>query len=218
MLDVTVSTNAAAVSVRYDKAPTLVGTTIVRVLRRIGAGLVRYIAREKLSGQTLTPRTGTLRRALFWKIFVAERDAVLVVGADAKKAAYAGVQEFGGTIKPVRAKHLAIPLEAARTAKGVARMTAREFMARPEQLGFEHAFVNKRRTAIMGVRRSRGGRVAEPVFALKTSVTIPARSYVRAGVAERRDWILGELGLGTQEAIRAALEGDTKPSTGGQGD
>ena len=87
MLDVTVSTNAAAVSVRYDKAPTLVGTTIVRVLRRIGAGLVRYIGGGKLSGETLTARTGTLRRALFWKIFVAERDAVLVVGADRQKAA-----------------------------------------------------------------------------------------------------------------------------------
>lgn len=218
MLDLSISTNAAAVSVRYDRAPTLVGTTIVRVLRRIGAGLVRHIAREKLSGQTLTPRTGNLRRALFWKIFLADRDAVLVVGADAKKAAYAGIQEFGGTIRPTRAKHLAIPLDAARTAKGVARLSAREFMARPEQLGFEHAFVNKRRTAIMGVRRSGGERVAEPVFALKSSVTIPERSYVRASVRERRDWILAELGLHTGEAIQAAIDGETEPPIGEAGD
>src|SRR5919109_5216953 len=137
-----VSTNAASVSVRYTDAPKLVATTVVQTFRRIGAGLQRHAVREKLNGQVLERRTGTLARALFSQIWLDGKDAVLTFGADKAKAKGAAIQEYGGTIRPTHAQHLAIPLDAARTAKGVARLSAREFIAHPESLGFESTFVN----------------------------------------------------------------------------
>ena len=196
MIDV--STNAASVSVRYTDAPKLVATTVVQTFRRIGAGLQRHAVREKLNGQVLERRTGTLARALFSQIWLDGKDAVLTFGADKAKAKGAAIQEYGGTIRPTHAQHLAIPLDAARTAKGVARLSAREFIAHPESLGFESTFVNKRRTAIMGVR----GGEAEPVFALKTSVTLPARSYLRSTVDDKRAWILAQLGGDVADALQ----------------
>jgi len=41
---------------------------------------------------------------------------------------YAPLHEFGGTIMPVKAKRLAIPLPAARTAAGVARISSPRLM------------------------------------------------------------------------------------------
>ncbi len=192
-----VTTNAGSIAVHYGDASKLVSKNIVTTFRRIGPALLTYIAREKLSGQVLERRTSTLTRALFYQVFLSERDAVLRIGADGKKAAYAHIQEEGGTIRPVHAQHLAIPLDAARTAKGVARMGAREFISNPESLGFERAFVNRKGTAIMGAR----GGVAEPVYALKDSVTLPARPYVSTGVGDRRDWILEQLGAEATDGV-----------------
>jgi hypothetical protein len=191
---IVIDSNAAAVSVQYLEAPKLVASSIVRVLRTIGAGLVSYIGRQKLSGQVLGARTGTLRRALYYRVMTDSNglDASVYVGADVKKAPQARVQEYGGTITAKNAAHLAIPLGPALTGKGVARVSAKQFIANPGSLGFARAFVNPSKTAIMGANP---GQPAVPVFALKTSVTLPERSYLRAGVNERRAWILEQLGM-----------------------
>jgi hypothetical protein len=200
---IAIDSNAAAVAVQYQQASKLVAKSVVKVLRTIGAGVIGYVGREKLSGQLLEARTGTLRRALFYKVFTDANglDAGVIVGADVKKAPHAAVHEYGATIRPVKAKKLAIPLDAAKTTGGVARMSAREFMEHPESLGFERAFINPKGTAIMGVRNTGSAGfdddsdlALEPVFALKDAVTIPERSYLRAGVNERRVWILQQLG------------------------
>lgn len=204
MIDVDVRSNAAQVAVRYDKAPKLIATSIVKVLRRIGAGLQRHVMREKLQGQVLQRRTGTLIRSIFYTIFLdrGAQDAVLVLGADIKKAAYARILELGGVIVPVRAQNLAIPLDVARTAKGVPRMSAREFIGNPQGLGFDRAFVNKKRTAIMGAR----GGEAVPVFALKKRVVIKPFRYLRSTVQDKRDWILDELGAGVGDVVQQGLD------------
>ncbi len=207
MIETEVRSNAAEVAVRYDKAPALISTTLVKVLRRIGAGLERHVKREKLQGQVLTRRTGTLMRAIYTKILLeaSARDAVLVLGADTKKAAGARLQEYGGVVVPRNAQYLTIPLDAARTSAGVARLSASEFIRNPQALGFDHSFVNKRKTVIMGARDVGGETVAEPVFALKKRVVIPERSYLRSSVRDRKAAILQELGLGTKEAVTEAL-------------
>jgi hypothetical protein len=202
---ITVDSNAAAVAVQYAQAPKLVGRTIVRILRTVGAGLVSYIGREKLSGQVLGVRTGTLRRALYSRVFVDANglDAGVAVGADVKKAPQARVQEYGGTISAKGGGFLTIPVGPNLTGKGVMRVSASAFIANPESLGFDHAFVNPKKTAILGVRQD--GSV-EAVFALKRSVTLPERSYLRAGVNERRAWILEQLGHLQQPGESAGSE------------
>jgi hypothetical protein len=204
MLDLTIDTNAANLAIRYEKAPRLIAGTLVRVFRRIGAGLVKYVVNEKLDNTLLHKRTGNLRRAIFSRIFLEGLDAVLVLGADVKKAIYARVHEYGGTIKAIHSANLAIPLDVARTAKGVARLSAREFIQNPQALGFETSFLSRKRTAIMGGRAD--GTFA-PVFALKKQVTIPERSYLRSTIRDKREWILQELGLGTKEAVQDAIDG-----------
>ncbi len=199
MITIDVRVDAGRVGARCAEASKKIEQNITAAFRKLGPQLTLIVAREKLSGppkagmagtgNLLGRRSGGLIRALFSKVFVANRETVLVVGADTKKAAYARILHEGGVIRPVHAQHLAIPLDAARTAKGVARMSAREFISNPESLGFDRAFVNRKGTAIMGAR----GDVAEPVFALKDSVTMPARPYIRDTVFERRTWILEQL-------------------------
>ena len=199
-----VTSDAAAVSIGYAEAPRLVSSTIVKVLTKIGAGLVSWVKTRKLTGQILQRRTGSLSRAIFSRLGLDGQSAVLYLGADASKAPGARVQEYGGDIHAKRSKFLTIPVGKNLTGNGVMRVSPREFIANPSALGFASSFVNRRRTAIMGV--TRGGR-AEPVFALKTSVKVPERSYLRSTITDRRDWILDELGVATGEAIQSAVGG-----------
>ena len=201
---------AGEVRASYESASKLIANNAFQRLRKIGATLIRIIAKDKLSGAgaagtgwQLVRRTGNLTRALFYKIRLEGNDAVLSVGADGKKAVYAAILEEGGTIRPVRSQNLAIPLDAARTARGVARMSAREFIANPESLGFEGSFVNPMKTAIMGIK----GEEVEPVFALKKQVRIEGRHYVRDTVDERRAWILNELGAAATDGANGIVEG-----------
>ena len=134
---IAIESNVGQIGVRFLRGSKSIERAIVQRLRKIGAALQLAIAKEKLSGQSLVRRTGNLTRALFYKVSLEGTDAVLQVGADGKKAKCAAIQEEGGTIRPVNSANLAIPLDAARTAKGVARMSAREFFANPSALGFD---------------------------------------------------------------------------------
>ena len=141
------------------------------------------------------------------------KDAVLIVGADGKKAAYAAIQEEGGTVRPVHAENLTVPLEAARTAKGVARFSARQLFDNPQSVGYVDAFTAK--GVIFGVKqRKRKGEAVdgygsiEALFALKKQITIPGRHYMRDTVQERRAWILEQLGA-------AAADGANGEKTAG---
>jgi hypothetical protein len=209
---ISVSTNAATVAANYRRAPRQIATNVVTIFRRIGAAMQRQIVTEKLNGQLLRARTGNLRRSIYWKIVLdagAGDDAqiVLTIGADKKKAVYARALEEGATITPKRGQFLTIPVGRALTAAGVARVSAREFISNPGSLGFTSSFVNKAKTAIMGVKkRARGEDLVEPVFALKRSVTLPQRSYLRSTVAERKTWIREQLGAGAMDGFDAALE------------
>lgn len=201
---VVIAPDLAAVTVQWQNAPKLVAKSIVTIFQTIGAGLVSYIGTQLLSGQVLGVRSGNLRRSLYFRVF-ADPDGLsagVYVGADIKKAPQAAVQEFGGTISAKSAGALTIPLAPDLTNNGVMRVSAREFFDNPSSLGFDHAFINPKGTAIMGVSK---GQAPVPVFALKTSVTLPERSYLRAGVNERRDWILAQLGASVQSDIASNL-------------
>lgn len=210
-----ITSNGAQVAIRYHEAPKLIAKSVVKIMRTIGATLVSYAGREKLSGQVLGVRTGNTRRALFYRIFVdaAERDVVLVFGADTRKAPGAAANEYGATIVPKTSTFLTVPLDPALTGKGVARVSAREFIANPQSLGFESSFVNRRKTAILGVRDGGPGgfdddsdREVVPVFALVKRVVLPERSFLRSSVRDKRAWIGEQLGITVQEAARTAAD------------
>lgn len=77
---------------------------------------------ERFRGSTgeLTTRTGALKRSLGAKLS-GTGSADLKLRLTSGGVPYARIQEQGGIIRPVKARFLAIPLEANKTAAGVAR-------------------------------------------------------------------------------------------------
>lgn len=167
---------------------------------------------DQLSGQALTPRTGTLRRAVFSRVDV-ETDAVVGrVGVDQARAVYGRIHEHGGEIVPTRGKFLAIPLDAVKTKQQrVARFSARELMANPEAFGYRSAFVRRSKgpraeAVILGTQGARGTLV--PLFALVRRVKLPARAFLGSAFTAAKDRIVTALGAAVDRAL-ASGEGGT---------
>jgi hypothetical protein len=179
---------AKELRVAYRDAPALVASTSHRVMRRLVGRLHSYVQLRKLSGTPLAARTRNLARSVFSRVELVANDLQGRVGFDLAKAAYARIHEEGGTIRPKHGRFLAIPVGAALTGNGVARFDAREFIQGTQGggsfRGFTGSFVNKNRTALMGVRKA--GTV-EAVFALKREVTLPARRPLGETLEENRD-------------------------------
>jgi hypothetical protein len=177
---------ARELAVHYDRAPALVASTAFRVIRGASQRLADYVVRYKLTGDPLNSRTRNLARAVFHRVELHGRDVVGRVGYDLKKAVYGRAHELGATITPKRAKNLTIPVGEALTPSGVARIGAREFIQKTGKggggwRGFTHSFVNKNKTAILGVTKS--GDV-EAVFLLRKSVRLESRPALREALQE----------------------------------
>lgn len=81
-----------------------------------------FVVKTTLSGQLLNRRTGSLARSMTGRGVQFRGLPAMKVGVFRGPALqYAGIQEHGGTIKPKKAKALAIPQEAVLTPAGVDR-------------------------------------------------------------------------------------------------
>ena len=207
-MELSVTTNAGEIALRYQEAWRLYAGTIAPALRRATLLVLRKVRTEKIvPGGVITPRTGTLRRATAHWVDVDPdaREGVGHVGVDLNKAIYGRLLELGGVITPKKAKNLTIPLEPALTAAGVARVTARQFIENPGTLGFARAFVRKGGTTILGAKTD--GTV-EAVFALKKRVEIAPRRYLTDSLAECRPDIVQIFGDGVSEVTRKLTDED----------
>ncbi len=156
--------------------------------------LEAHIKQNKLSGQALRVRSGRLRSSISHRLERAGEDLTAVVGTN---VVYARIHEFGGTVTPKRAAHLAIPTDIARTPAGVPRYTARQLVANPGIGGFARTFFRNHK--LYGVTRS--GRV-RAAFVLVKSVTFRERRYMRSALAEKRTDILRTITTAVEEALR----------------
>ena len=198
MIDIRIDAEGTQrVTQRLAKAPRVVHAASVEGMRRVGLGLQRHLNGSILSGQLLKVRTGNLRRATFYRVEEARDTVSAVLGIDHRKAPYGRIHEKGGTIRPKRARHLTIPLPAALTGAGVARFTASQVIANPGSFGYTGTFT--RNKVIFGTR---GEGVVEPLFALKTQVTIKAVGYLAHTVDDKRSWILAELQAAVDRGVR----------------
>lgn len=145
-----------------------------------GALYLRRLQKERLSGRSgdmgLARRSGNLQRDWNTAVTVEPQSVQVHIESTGAADAYAGLQERGGTIKPVNAKWLWIPLAANRTSNGVARITPRQAM---QNGGF---FTNSRTGgkifwayALTAAARKRAKGELVPLFALKSQVYVPAR-------------------------------------------
>lgn len=70
---------------------------ITRTVRRLSIELSAYVKERKLSGQVLTPRTGTLRRSITHSVTEGPDGVTGKVGTN---VVYAAIHEYGGKTKP----------------------------------------------------------------------------------------------------------------------
>lgn len=135
----------------------------------------------KASGTKLNRRTGELARGFQTKVGGTSLKNLFAEIVNNVK--YAMIHEYGGIIRPVKAKWLTIPLPKNQTASGVMRKSARRLFSEG------NAFIAK--GVIFENRgKTKGGKDRKPVpmFALKKQVRIPARLGFRqaAGTAARK--------------------------------
>lgn len=187
---------------------------LTSALRRVGLEFLERLKLERFGGRpALQRRTGEMSRSFDLEILGSRlSDLVLRVFSRSKQAK---IQEYGGTVRPVNAAWLAIPLDAAKTAAGVARGGPRDFkntffatskngnLILFQRLGKDKAGRQKRRT----FQRTPGGAKEKseivPLFAMKKEVTIPPRLGMRElwrRMAPERNAILKQAMSGLKKA------------------
>lgn len=202
-MEIQVEPTSGEVAISYRNAAALTAKNLLAFLRRAGAKLQGHVQREKLSKGSgfLNHRSGNLKRAVFYRVEVAhggagEFDALARVSVDHAKARYGRIHEYGGSIKPVRAQNLTIPLKAAQTANGVARFTARQVIASPASFGYQDTFF--RRDMIFGVKP---GRQVVPLFVLSKGVTLRRVGYMASALQDLQPWINAEARTAAQHSL-----------------
>lgn len=136
--------------------------------------------KDSASGQALNVRSGTLVRSVQPR-GVSDEGNALVGTISSEGVPYANIQEYGGTITPKNVTFLTIPLDAMVTQTG-SRGTAREVIESPESFGYTGTFFAK--NILFG---KLGKNQIEPLFALKSSVTLPARNWFSEPVRNFED-------------------------------
>jgi len=166
-------------------AATRIPQSLDAVMRTQLTQAVSYARARYLSGGTtvdrLAVRTGGVRAAFQSRV---SRQGPIVYGRigyfSDDAPAWVGVHEYGATIRPRRARYLAIPLtEEARRVGSPRAYPSPLFSAR------------SRRGNLLLFRRE--GRAIVPVYLLRDSVTIPARPALAPTVARFAPQIAQEL-------------------------
>jgi len=145
--------------------------TVRRSIERIAKGEIKPETSEftkririKAGGKTLAD-TGRLMNSITY----VKRGNKVIVGSN---VVYASIHQFGGVIKPKRAKKLTVPLtkEARRYSQVIG---TRKYLEKLKAQGWS-VFVPKGRNVIL----ARKGNRLKALFALKDEVKIPKRTFV----------------------------------------
>jgi hypothetical protein len=183
-------------SLETDSRKNRVYRHLDRFFGREGQKIATHIVKTKLSGQLLGRRTGQLAQGT---IGLAERRGGvpgLRVGVLRGPAiAYAGIHEHGGTIRPKRARALAIPVEGgpAVTQAGVERFGGpRSFPGKLSFIPFRNSglAVGGLFTTSSEQGRDRRGRfltfgLGELAYLLVKEVKIKPKHFIRDGFREK---------------------------------
>lgn len=158
---------------RLSKVDSKTGSALLRRALQMGCLRIERNLKLNLAGKIMRVRTGFLYKSIGSRVEGAGQGMYGIIGSGVRgggRAKYAGIHETGGVITPKRAQALTIPLQAAKTASGAARMTARElFDSFPGMVFIKRGIIFK--------KEGNQGPVSA-MFALKKQVRIPARKYL----------------------------------------
>lgn len=192
-------------------APEKLARALARGVTR-GADIVRKAISANAGGDVLHRRTGTLARSFRStdaivqtegnKVAIAAgvyNDASGVSGGpvDYKgRTPYADIQEYGGTVKPINSKYLAIPVFDALTKAGVPRLKS--------PLDNPALIFVKRKDGLMMLGESEGKKFSA-WYILKKSVKIPASHYMSKGFDSSKDRAAQEVENQVNSAINSEI-------------
>jgi hypothetical protein len=137
----------------------------------ISAALIAEAEAKKNATRNPKVRSGRLRASIRAEV---QGLTMSLKAGGTRNVRYAAQREFGGTIRPVRARWLTIPLPNALTGAGVPRF--------PGPRSVPGLFtVRSRAGNLVMMRKTANG--VEPMYVLKDSVTQKAQPYLRPAVA-----------------------------------
>lgn len=181
-----------------DLSPSQQGKAIEKGIKKASTTVLRQLV-SNVSGVILKRRTGNLARSMGWRLDKDKNgvpEATVGSGASLKTArmSYANIHETGGTIRPINAKMLTIPLKAAKTAAGVPRFTAREVQS--GAAGYDSSFIGRSKSGnliLFGSIKGMAKIKVVPLFLLKDKVDIPARRYMSVTVEQTRKQVVDDI-------------------------
>lgn len=97
-MSITATVDASAVIARFSRIPGSVKQSLVPTMDKIGYDLVTHVVRDKLSGQVLKRRTGTLSNAVTHTAPEVTANSVQTKVGVFSGVPYARIHEFGGKI------------------------------------------------------------------------------------------------------------------------
>lgn len=171
--------------------------------RKVVLDRFRPFSDNKNDTNTLQSRTSMLRKSLGHRI-EGETLSDLSLSVYSSGIKYARIQEYGGEVRPIKAKWLTIPLDAALGARGIPKRSG------PRAYDDGFFFTSKKGSLIFAVSKvvGRGKNKRTdivPLYVLKKSVTIPARFGLRQTWAdlesERREKLQNALIAGLNKAL-----------------
>jgi hypothetical protein len=200
------TTGLSEMQQRLREAATSLPQAFARILFQRLNEAVAYARTNYLTGGTtaerLAVRTGALRASFGAEVQLQTGGAFGRLGfilpqvgsLGREPLVYARTHEYGATIRPVNAKYLAIPLAAAKTGAGVPRGRPRDF---------PNTFVRRARGGALLIFQQVSKTTIQPLFLLKTQVTIPPRPALAPTV----QWVLPQIRADANQAIQRYLGG-----------
>ena len=178
-------------------------TAMNKALASWGRTYWRRLAKERLSGRPgLNRRSGNLSRDWVVETSGEAEEMSVTVRTQGAANAYAGIQERGGTIKPVNGRYLWIPLAANLMSNGMAHLTPSQAIQQPHFIRWDRGPVFFGKSPVKQSKKSFAENFGiVPLFVLKTSVTIPARM----GAGQLFQSMLPDLKTSISDAISGAF-------------
>lgn len=174
-----ITVEAAGVLNMLTGYPSRLRENLLRVIKRLSVTLQRNVKADKLSGQVLHVRTGTLRRSINQRVEDSGHSIVATVGTNVD---YAHVHEHGFN----------------------GMVTVREHLRRSkEQMNLARYRTNKRgeRFEIKGSYKKAGGGAGETiVHSFERHMKMPERSFLRSALHEMESQIVTEIKQAAMDA------------------